>query len=66
MTKEQARQRVWKIVHSSLAYDMRRDADWLSKTPATEYRPLSKKDRERMKEAADEILAELAEKAATL
>jgi hypothetical protein len=59
MTKAQARQRVWSQVRAGLELAIKGRATWLEQS--REHNPLSKKDQERMTEAAEEILGELRE-----
>jgi hypothetical protein len=61
VTKAQARQRVWKVVRASLEFDLKspHEVPWLERSPLPNRLPLNKKDRERIREAAEEILEEI-------
>jgi hypothetical protein len=66
MTRQQAKQKVWRQVAASLKNAIEGDVPWLSYSKAPECLPLSKKDEARVKEAALEILSELESRAAEL
>lgn len=69
MTRDQARCRVWKVLWTYLAKDLNAfdrvagEPYWLTHHGSPEQRPLSKKDQERLKEAAKAIVDEIYDKA---
>lgn len=66
MTKAQALQRVWRHLHANLSFTIRNGGIGLDESSGPDNKLVSKKDRTRMDEAAEEVLRELAERASRL